>query len=110
MLKRDDDRTASFTRLARDIYHARDILIKCDDTPRSIRTKRVYMLSANTYARVDNDIICLPLSPSGFLSLLFSVRLVTLLYLSPFSIPAMRYRSLCRFFSFFFLFSFFTLE
>lgn len=51
-LKRDDNAaTASFTRLARDIYHARDILIKCDDTPRSIRTKRVYALAPNTYAR-----------------------------------------------------------
>jgi len=60
----DDDTTtmASFTRLTRDIYHARDILIKCDDTPRSIRTMRVWIHLALTPTLVDNDITCSPLS------------------------------------------------
>lgn len=109
-LKRDDNAaTASFTRLARDIYHARDILIKCDDTPRSIRTKRVYAL-APTPTPVDNDIICSPLSPSRRLSLSARVRLVTLLV--PFSLLRIsqpyRYRSLFVSFLYLFFFSFYS--
>lgn len=84
----DDATTASFTRLVRDIYHARDILIKYDDTPRSIRTMRVWIHLALTPTPVDNDITCSPLS-SFCLSLSFS------LYPLP-TLSLLRFQSLPR--------------
>lgn len=61
--------TTSFTR-ARDIYHARDILIKCDDTPRSIRRTKRGHLRVRRY----NDIIyvCSPRLVRSSLPLSFS--------------------------------------